>query len=69
MDLNTLVFGGITILSLGVFFFFGRYRASAKQRDRDDRINWSRNRFNFLKYVLIGMAAILAIAILIRLLF
>ena len=69
MDINTIFFGGLTLASLAVFFFFGRFRASSKQRDREDRINWANNRFGFFKYLLVGMAVILGIAILIKLFF
>ena len=64
-----MFFGGLTLASLAVFFFFGRFRASSKQRNREDRINWAKNRFGFFKYLLIGMAVILGIALLIKLFF
>ncbi len=41
MDLNTLFFGLIILGSLGVFFYFGKFRASTKQTKRTDRINWT----------------------------
>jgi hypothetical protein len=29
--------------SLGVFFYFGKFRASIKQRDRSDKIDWTQS--------------------------
>jgi len=66
MDLNTLFFGGMTLLSLAVFFYFGRFRASSKQRDREDRIDWGKNRFRSLRILLLAMLCVLGIALLIR---
>ena len=42
--MNTTLFGILTILSLFVFMNLGKIKASKKQMDRDDRINWGRNR-------------------------
>mgnify|MGYP007000217626 CR=1 len=64
-----IFFGSLTLASLAVFFLYGRFRASSRQRNREDRINWTSNRFGFLKYLLIGMAVILGIAMLIKLFF
>ncbi len=66
MDLNTFVFGGITLVSLAIFFYFGRFRASSKQRDREDRIDWGKNRFGYLRILLLAMLCILVIALIIR---
>jgi len=66
MDLNTLFFGGMTVLSLAIFFYFGRFRASSKQRDREDRIDWSKNRFSYIRVLLLTMLCVLGIALLIR---
>ncbi len=41
MDSNTLFFGLMIIGSLAVFFYFGKLRASSKQRNRADRIDWT----------------------------
>jgi hypothetical protein len=49
MDANTIIFGGISILSLAVFFYLGRFRASSKQRNREDRIDWSSRKFSTLE--------------------
>lgn len=43
MDLNTIFFGLMIIGSISIFFFFGKFRASSKQRDRDDRIDWTQS--------------------------
>ncbi len=66
MDLNTLFFGGMTVLSLAIFFYFGRFRASSKQRDRADRIDWNKNGFDYIRLLLLAMLCILGIALLIR---
>lgn len=66
MDLNTLFFGAVIILSLGIFFYIGKFRASSKQRDRDDRISWRKNRFASLKILIWVMVSVLGIALLVR---
>ena len=38
MSLNTLIFGGLAIVSLFLFFNLGKVTASRKQLDRPDRI-------------------------------
>ena len=38
MSLNTLIFGGLAIASLFIFFNLGKVKASRKQLDRPDRI-------------------------------
>ena len=38
--MNTILFGILTILSLFIFMNLGKIKASKKQTDRDDRINW-----------------------------
>ena len=45
MDANTLFFGLLIVGSLGIFLYFGKFRASAKQRERRDRIDWSQSMF------------------------
>ncbi len=42
--MNTLIFGGLAILSLFVFFNLGKVKASRKQTDRPNRINRFSNR-------------------------
>ena len=37
--MNTIIFGGLAILSLFFFFNVGKVKASSKQMNRDDRIN------------------------------
>ena len=37
--MNTIIFGGLAILSLFVFFFFGKVKASKNQTERSNRIN------------------------------
>ena len=45
MDANTLFFGLLIIGSLAIFLYFGKFRASAKQRERINRIDWSQSMF------------------------
>ncbi|MDA8613793.1 hypothetical protein N9L51_02905 [Gammaproteobacteria bacterium] len=40
--MNTILFGILTILSLFIFMNLGKIKASKKQMNRDDRINWGR---------------------------
>jgi len=40
--MNTIFFGILTILSLFIFINLGKIKASKKQMNRDDRINWGR---------------------------
>ena len=42
--MNAIFFGILTILSLFVFMNLGKIKASKKQMDREDRINWSGRR-------------------------
>jgi hypothetical protein len=68
MDANTIIFGGISILSLAIFFYLGRFRASSKQRDREDRIDWSSRRFSLWKMFLYSLIAVGGIILLAQLL-
>jgi hypothetical protein len=68
MDANTIIFGAISILSLAVFFYLGRFRASSKQRDREDRIDWSSRRFSLWKMFLYSLVAVGGIILLAQLL-
>ena len=63
MDANSLIFGSIAVLSLAVFFYLGRFKASSKQTDRDDRIDWSTRKFSFGKIFLYGLGLACAIAL------
>ena len=67
MDANTLIFGVISVLSLAVFFYLGRFRASSKQRDREDRIDWSSRKFSLLKMFLYSLLAVGGIVLLTKL--
>jgi len=44
MDLNTLIFGGIIFISVLIFLFIGKFKASGSQRNRDNKISWYRRR-------------------------
>jgi hypothetical protein len=67
MDANTLIFGGISVMSLAVFFYLGRFRASSKQRDREDRIDWSSRKFSLWKMFLYSLVAVGGIVLLTQL--
>ena len=49
--MNTIIFGGLAILSLFVFFNLGKVKASRKQTDRSNRINrfCNRNKTNIIE--------------------
>ena len=47
--MNTILFGILTIVSLFIFMNLGKIKASKKQMDRDDRINWDGRRRSNLK--------------------
>ena len=64
MDLNTIVFGATIALSLAIFFYIGKFRASSKQRERDDKIGWKKNKFGNLKILIWVMVSALGIALL-----
>jgi|TARA_B110000914_G_C15519346_1_gene475865 hypothetical protein len=67
VDFNSLFFGLIIVLSMAVFLYVGKFRASEKQRNRDDKINWQSNRYRYIKIVILIMAVILGVALLTRL--
>ena len=67
VDINTLFFGGLTLVSLAVFFYFGKFRASSRQREREDRIDWGRGRCGYVKTLLLIMLGVLVVALIIRL--
>lgn len=58
MDANTMLFGGISLISLAIFFYLGRFRASSKQINREDRINWSSRKFSLWKIFLYSLVAV-----------
>ena len=69
MDANTLIFGSMAVISLAAFFYLGKFKASPKQTERDDRINWSSGKYSFFKYILLGMGVILGVSLLIKYVF
>ena len=69
MDANTLIFGSMAVISLAAFFYLGKFKASPKQTERDDRTNWSSGKYSFFKYILLGMGVILGISLLIKYVF
>tara|TARA_A100000164_G_C21793119_1_gene716837 strand:+ start:775 stop:987 length:213 start_codon:yes stop_codon:yes gene_type:complete len=56
MDLNTIFFGGLALLSFAVFFYLGKMKASKSQTDREDRIDWSSKKFSFRSCITIALA-------------
>jgi len=64
VDANTIVFGAIIVLSLAIFFYIGKFRASSKQRERDDKIGWEKSKFGNLKLLIWVMVSALGIALL-----
>ena len=58
MDINTLVFGSMAVISLASFLYLGRFKASSKQTDREDRINWSKGANPIFRYLWIGIIAV-----------
>ena len=64
MDFNTIFFGAIIALSLAIFFYIGKFKASSKQRERDDKIGWKKNKFGNLKILIWVMVSALGIALL-----
>jgi len=58
MDANTMLFGGISLISLAIFFYLGRFRASSKQINREDRINWSSRKISLWKIFLYSLVAV-----------
>ena len=64
MDFNTIFFGVIIALSLAIFFYIGKFKASSKQRERDDKIGWGKSKFGNLKLLIWVMVSALGIALL-----
>lgn len=64
MDFNTLLFGGLSILSLAVFFYLSRFKASSRQTQREDRIDWTSRQFSLWKVFLCCLVAAIGLAFL-----
>ncbi|MDA0795775.1 MAG: hypothetical protein O2950_08370 [Proteobacteria bacterium] len=58
MDANSLIFGGMAVISLAIFFYLGRFKASSKQTDREDRIDWSTRQFSVWKMFLYALVLV-----------
>ena len=63
MDANTLIFGSLAVLSLAIFFYLGRFKASKKQTERDNRIDWSVRSFSIWKILLYSLALVVGIVL------
>jgi hypothetical protein len=58
VDANTLVFGSMAVFSLAIFFYLGQFKASKKQTERDDRIDWSVRNFSIWKILLYSLVLV-----------
>ena len=64
--MNSIIFGTIAVLSLLVFFNLGKVRSSEKQRNRENKIDWSVRKYhNFYKGFLVMVVVVLLSALLI----
>ncbi|MDA1331823.1 MAG: hypothetical protein O3A65_04965 [Proteobacteria bacterium] len=63
MNFNSVIFGGLAIISLAVFLFIGRFKAFKRQRERDDRIDWSKRQFSLWKIGLYSLGFVVAIVL------
>ena len=68
VDFNTFIFGGLAVVSLGIFLFIGRFKAFKSQRERDDRIDWSKRQFSLWKIALYSFGVVLAVVLVTQLL-
>ena len=64
--MNYIIFGTVAVLSLLVFFNLGKVRASEKQRNRENKIDWSVRKYhNFYKGFLVMVVVVLLSALVI----
>ena len=64
--MNYIIFGTIAVLSVLVFFNLGKVRASEKQRNRENKIDWSVRKYhNFYKGFLVMVVVVLLSALVI----
>ena len=64
--MNYIIFGTIAVLSVLVFFNLGKVRASEKQRNRENKIDWSVRKYhNFYKGFLVMVVIVLLSALVI----
>ena len=64
--MNYIIFGTIAVLSLFIFFNLGKVRASEKQRNRENKIDWSVRKYhNFYKGFLVMVVVVLLSALVI----
>ena len=59
MDFDTIIFGGLALLSFAVFFYLGKMKASKSQTEREDRIDWSGRKFSFRSCITVALAIFL----------
>ena len=60
VDFNSLFFGMVSIGSLAIFFYFGRFKASRRQLEREDRIDWTTRKFSLWKIFIYSVAVVSA---------
>jgi hypothetical protein len=48
----------MAVISVAAFLYLGRFKASSKQTDREDRINWSKGANPIFRYLWIGIIAV-----------
>ena len=66
VSFSSIFFIFLTVVSLAIFFFFGRLRASEKQLNRSNRIDWTDRRYEVIKYILLILFLAIGIAFLIK---
>ena len=66
VSLSSIFFIFLTVVSLAIFFFFGRLRASERQLNRSNRIDWTDRRYEVIKYILLILFLAIGIALLVR---
>ena len=63
MDFNSLFFGMVSVGSLAIFFYLGRFKASRRQFEREDRIDWTTRKFSFWRIFICSVAVVSALVL------
>jgi hypothetical protein len=66
VDANTLIFGSMAVISLAIFLYLGRFKASSKQTDRDDRIDWTKRSFSLWKIFIYSLVLVGGIVLILQ---
>tara|TARA_B100002051_G_C16711353_1_gene626843 strand:- start:1484 stop:1693 length:210 start_codon:yes stop_codon:yes gene_type:complete len=69
VDLNSIFFGALALISIAIFFYFGRFQASKKQTERDNRPQWGKSLIEYRGCLIQAFIILGAIIILNYLLF